>query len=231
MLITFFKSSVASAFAFFVLSVASLDAEISLNLPASGDYHEPVKVLTPSSFGGASFDIVYTIRASAKNMSPYVSSVLGNVGVGSEGEVVDHARTLDGDSEDGLAFTNLTIQNFNANSSGLTVSDIADNIGFSSILIGNAGNAQDGIDVSFEYHGVEVQNVPLNRVEAQHELELASLEKYSEPAQNFYLMSDNLNVRNRINVVGIKVDIPEPGTTVVVGLLVFVATFFCRKHR
>ena len=135
-------------------------ATVALGLPADGNYAAgafPV-VSTEQSFGGATFDIVYTLSAVSNDSGAVVGVLGGAVGVGSDNDFIpNHFTTLEGDGSagsngstaggEGLAFTGLSIANFQANGSGLTIADIT-NLQFTTLTVEAVTNRFDGVNIS-----------------------------------------------------------------------------------
>lgn len=209
MLSTFSKLSVASAVMLWVVVVPRAHAELVLDLPAAGDYTTPTVVTTSQSYRGATFDVSYTISATGTRDNPFASSTGLIVGVGSDTNDPSRYRTLEGQGGEGLSFTNLSVSNFVANDSGLVVSDVADHLSFSAIVLGSVGNAQDGVDLSFTGYSTDLANVNLSGVLAKHTITLTALVNYVAPAPSLFVMPDNRSNKNRWSIIGVKVDIPE----------------------
>ena len=206
---------------------AQADAETftrDLALPADGNYAAgsfPV-VSTSQSFGGATFDIVYTLSAVSNDTGALVSIDGGVVGVGSDNDInPNHFTTLEGSGSqgangsarggEGLSFTGLAITNFQANGSGLTAADITD-LQFNGLTVSFITNQQDGTNVSFTGFGNSVANVNLSSsaLGNPYEIPLTTLANFSPTASNLYIQPDNTADSNRWSVEGVSVtfDIP-----------------------
>ena len=91
----------------FLAANAQANAETfttDLALPADGNYAAgsfPV-VPTAQSFGGATFDIVYTLSAVSNDTGAVVGVSGSNVGVGSDNDInPNHFNTIEGDGSAG----------------------------------------------------------------------------------------------------------------------------------
>ena len=196
-----------------------------LALPANGNYAAgsvPV-VSTAQSFGGATFNIVYTLSAVSNDTGAVVGVSGSNVGVGSDNDInPNHFTTLEGDGSagangstgggEGLSFTGLSIANFQANGSGLTVADIT-NLQFSNLTVGAVSNRFDGIDISttgFGASDVANQGLGDNISTTSFDIPLTTLANFNAPATDLYLEPDNASSSNRWFVGGVSVtfDIP-----------------------
>lgn len=132
---------------------------VDLDLPVLGDYPDvdATVITTSTTFGTATFDIDYTLGAiSGIGVDPFASSSGTQVGVGSlddpgdplnVGDIPNHYTTLEGNDNEGLSFTGLSISNFVANDSGLTEADFAD-LTFTGLTFTAVTNNQDGVNVS-----------------------------------------------------------------------------------
>lgn len=180
---------------------------VDLDLPAAGDYSSPTVVTTSTSFNSATFDIVYTIGANATGANPFAHSTGTQIGVGSNADISNHYSTLEGNDGEGLSFTSLSIASFNANGSGLTLSDF-DDLTFSGLTLNNVGNNQDGVDISFTGYGVGPANLGLSGVPTgvPNTFDLTGLSNFGSPETNLYIEPDNTASSNRWAVVGLQVE-------------------------
>ena len=196
-----------------------------LALPANGNYVAgsfPV-VSTAQSFGGATFDIVYTLSAVSNDTGAAVGVSDSNVGVGSDNDInPNHFTTIEGDGSagangsasggEGLSFTGLSIANFQANGSGLTIADITD-LQFSTLTVGAVTHRFDGVDISttgFGNANHANQGLGDNISTSPFEIPLTTLANFNAPATDLYLTPDNTSSSNRWFVAGVSVtfDIP-----------------------
>ena len=198
---------------------------VDLALPADGNYPAgsfPV-VSTGQRFGGATFDVVYTLSAASNDTGARVGVIGGVVGVGSDNDInPNHFNTLEGDGSagangstaggEGLSITGLSIANFQANDSGLTVEDIT-GLQFEGLTLGAVANVQDGANISFTGFGTSTANVNLNSGStggSPYTIPLTALSNFSSTATGLYIQPDNTASSNRWNVSGLSVtfDIP-----------------------
>ena len=205
---------------FCVLAVCAAQADIALDLPASGNYTNATVVLTSQEYNGATFDVSYTIGSTSSGANTFASSDGTIVGVGSDADADTHYTTLEGDTAEGLSFTGLSIVNFVANDSGLTIDDIT-GLRFAGFTVGATENAQDGVNVSFTDFTTDVANIDLSGVASGSTIDLAALANYNSPETALYIITDNASSRNRWSVSGLDVTytvIPEPATIGMLGL-------------
>ena len=212
---------------FFFATTAQVDAETfttDLDLPASGNYAAnsfPV-VRTSQSFGGATFDIVYTLSAVSNDTGAVVGVSGSDVGVGSDNDInPNHFTTIEGDGAsldgetvggEGLSFTGLSVANFQANGSGLSVADIT-NLQFCTLTVGAVSNRLDGVNISTTGFGdANTANQALgdNISTTIFDIPLTTLANFNTPATDLYLEPDNASSSNRWTVNGVSVtfDIP-----------------------
>ena len=196
-----------------------------LDLPASGNYAAGSfpAVETAQRFGGATFDIVYTLSAVSNDTGAVVGVSGSNVGVGSDNDInPNHYTTIEGNGSDGangstaggegLSFTGLSIANFQANDSGLSIADIT-NLQFSTLTVGAVTNRFDGVDISTTDFGDanhSNQGLGSNISTSPFEIPLTTLANFNAPVTDLYLEPDNTSSSNRWFVGGVSVtfDIP-----------------------
>jgi hypothetical protein len=209
------------ALAFSLLATGAAQAEVlstNLSIAVTGTYSDATTVTTSLSYGTATFDVVYTLGAKSGGSNTFASSFSGLLGVGSDGDA--HVTTLDGDADDGLSFTGLSIVNFVANDSGLVEGDIT-GLTFVSFDVASTSHAQDGANVSLTGFATDVANVNLSLVGSEDTIDLTALSNYSAVATNLYVGVDNISDRNRWSLTGLAVEysvIPKPATMGMVGL-------------
>ncbi|CAA6677976.1 MULTISPECIES: PEP-CTERM sorting domain-containing protein [unclassified Lentimonas] len=146
------KTLATSALLLSAMAVSSSAATIVLDMPgASNNIATGSVVTTSTGFAGATFDILYTLNAFATDVTvtPYFDSNGTYFGVGStnDGGTNGQRESIDGDDGEALSITGLTIDNFNAGTSGLTEGDFS--ISFESFTIFNGTHSGDGVNFSF----------------------------------------------------------------------------------
>lgn len=200
-----------------ILSSLATAATFNLDLPAAGTYTPSTTVTTSLSSGGATFDVEYTVTASATGANPFVSSNGTLIGVGSDADIIQHYNTLEGDDNEVLSFSALTFTNFDPGTSGLTAADFT-NTSFSGMTFGSAENNQDGVDVT-------IGGTPVNyNLSDTSTLDITSLSNYTDPTTAFSITNDNDFGTNRWSVNGLAVNIdivPEPTSSALLGLGAF----------
>ncbi len=200
--------------------VQAVEFDFELALPAAGSYSNAVSVAAAQSYNGAAFDLVYTIDSIADGSNAFVYSTGSEVGVGSDADI--QPNTVDGDTGDGLSFTGLSISNFAANGSGLSLSDFND-LKFTVLSLNNVGNSRDGITVSFTDYSADSENYTLDATgtggisgETAYPLDLTAFSIYGPAATNLYIENDSSNGADRWIVVGLtaSIDLPTDGNLI-----------------
>lgn len=204
-----------------MLAAGAVQAEVvsaNLGLPPAGNYPDAsaTAVLTSQSYHGATFDIAYTLGSISISNNPFVNSTGSQLGVGSDGDSSLHYSTLEANDGEGISFTGLSIVNFAANESALTVDDIS-GLKFTSISFNNAGNTADRVLVSFtDFTTPEAQLlVNINTTgEPTPTIDLTSLSNYGSSPTALYVNPNGTSSTNRWAVTGLGVtySIPEPAT-------------------
>lgn len=206
---------------------------VDLDIAASGNYTnaEAQVVSTAVTYDGATFNIDYTLGATANNTDPatVVATSNGNVyGVFSDTDIPSHATTLEGNDAEGISFLNLSISNFNANASSYVIGDFT-NLRFRTFTAGADGNAQDGAFISFTSFADAIdaggtrsqQTMNANGGTAR---DLTTKGNYSAAADDLFLIVDTAGSKNRFNIGGLAVSfdapdiVPEPSSTALLGL-------------
>ncbi|WP_372795840.1 PEP-CTERM sorting domain-containing protein [Pontiella sp.] len=198
-----------------VLAAGSAQAAvIALDLPGAGTNANGTVVTTSvADASGATFDIQYTLGSISASNNPFVYVDGGEMGVGSDGDIATHLNTLEGDDGEGISFTSLSLANFNAGASGLTVGDFA-NLTFTAVEVAWGHNANDGYDVSFTSFATDIDNLG-KRSTNPETIDLTTLSNYGSPETALYMTPDNTASNNRWNITGLTVQytvIPEPAT-------------------
>ena len=149
-----------SAFCIFLLTASSAQADlvtVTLDTPANGRVLLDDTVVTTgfTDASGATFDLLFTLNSISRDTATFSDpSLAGISGTGVYGVAsstdngAGNFNTLDGDDGEGLSFTSLVIDNFQANGSGFTAADFTD-LTFSSVSFTSTGNNQDGVNFSF----------------------------------------------------------------------------------
>ena len=199
-----------------LLAGAGQAATVVLNLPGNGSHASGTTFSTSSSYGGATFDIRYTLNAFATigTPAPFIGSDGTIFGVGSfdDGSIAGQLVSIDGDDGEQLSMTNLSITNFNAGSSGLVVGDLK--LSFNTLDIANGTAANDGITLSFTAFGDTTVGV-----DQPTTINLTALSNFSSTATSLYLQPDNAASNNRWSISGITASVtPEPSSTTLFGL-------------
>jgi hypothetical protein len=184
----------------------AVELDLDLALPVAGNYSNATEIVSPQSFYGATFDLVYTIDSIASDPNPFAHSTGSQIGVGSDADLTTHYPTIEGDDGEGLSFTGLSISNFVANDSGIELGDIAE-LRFSGLTVNNVGNAADGMAVSFTDFGTNSVNFTLSNVSSTYTLDLTGLGNYTEPETDLFIKNDSANSSDRWAVVGLIVKI------------------------
>lgn len=220
---------------------------LTLDLPSDGYYSATgttntsqtvstaTTVTTSTSFGGATFDIVYTIGSTATGANSFVRSTGTQVGVGSDGDILNHYATLEGNDGEGISFTGLAVTNFVAGASGLTVDDITD-LTFSEVTFTAVANNQDGVNISFTNFGVDTANQNLNSAStggSPYTMALSSYSNFTAPETAVYFTTDNTASTNRWAITGIDVSyaIPEPGSFALITGLLGLSSVMLRRRK
>lgn len=199
------------------------------------DVSTATTVTSSTSFGGATFDIVYTIGSTATAANSFVRSTGSQLGVGSDGDISNHYSTLEGNDGEGISFTGLAVANFVAGASGLTVEDITD-LTFTGVTFNNVANNQDGVNISFTDFGLSTQNQNLNSANTggtPYTMVLSSYSNYTAPETAVYFTTDNTASSNRWAITGIDVSyaIPEPGSFALSAGLLGLFTVMLRRRK
>jgi hypothetical protein len=184
----------------------AVELNLDLSLPTAGSYSNATEIVSPQSFYGATFDLVYTIDSIALGSNSFAYSTGNELGVGSDSDLSTHYATLEGDDGEGLSFTGLSISNFVANSSGIELIDIA-NLRFSGLTMSDVGHSKDGIAVSFTDFGTNSVNFTLSNVISPYTLDLTGLGNYTVPETDLFIKNDSGNSADRWDVVGLSVKI------------------------
>jgi hypothetical protein len=217
-----------------LLLAGSLNADVTsfLDLPESGTYEVGTVVTTSVTILGATFDISYTIGATASGDNVFVSSTGTQLGVGSDTDISSHYNTLEGNDGEGISFTDLTVSNFVANDSGLTESDIIDSLTFSGITFGATGNSNDGVDISFTDFDTDTVNKNLSSFSSGSTLSLSTLSNYDSNVTDLYLIVDSAQSNNRWSVAGIQVSyVPEPSSYALLAGLFGLGAVMLRRRQ
>ncbi|MGJ8644271.1 MAG: PEP-CTERM sorting domain-containing protein [Luteolibacter sp.] len=197
----------------------------SLLLPDAGQYNGGETVVT-SLVGtdGATFDVTYTlgVTANAHLTDPGANPVFINstgtiVGVGGGNDIVNHINTLEGNDNEGLSFTTLTLSNFVAGTL-YTEAEYTNSLSFEGFSVASAGNANDGVNISYGAFGVTTDNENLNNNGAGAEfIPLAGRTEFvtaGSSASNLFLIVDSGQSNNRWSVSGLEVSfVPEPSSS------------------
>ncbi|MGJ8676933.1 MAG: PEP-CTERM sorting domain-containing protein [Akkermansiaceae bacterium] len=233
------------------LLMAGASQAVVLDLPAAGSYttSSSTIVSTSQSYNGATFDIVYTLGAIINDtidpitslptsVDAFVNSNGTQLGVGAVGNFVNRNATVDGDTGEGLSFTNLSIANFQANGSGVLESDITD-LSFTAFTVNNAGNQQDGVNISFGTDttagdfNVDFSNFNLRTaLTAEQTIDATILATYpTDLVTELFVITDNANAANRFGLIGLEVTyfVPEPSSSALLGM--GFAGLFLRRRR
>lgn len=200
------------------LSVFKVNAA-SLNLPDGVDAQSVTVTTTVTDAStGVTFDVTYTVTASvaspvAGSENPTVFSLAGGstFGVGTDGDVNDSQRgTLDGEREEQLTFSALTVSNISS-----PVSFSIENLRYTGLTISFGNNTQDGflitengVSQTFGRLGSSPGDLP-----------------FDTAVSEFLFENDSAQDGNRFNISGIAfsfdvvpVIIPEPSTAALLGL-------------
>ncbi|MDF7826528.1 Ig-like domain-containing protein [Pontiellaceae bacterium B12227] len=182
----------------------AVELAFDLDLPMDGSYSNATVIVSPQSFYGATFDLVYTIDSIAAGSNSFARSTGTQIGVGSDADLPTHYTTIEGDGGEGLSFAGLSISNFVANASGIELSDIAD-LRFTGLTVNNAANTKDGIAVSFTDFGTNSVNFTLygGGVTPTYTLDLTALANYTVPAPDLFIKNDSANSADRWAVAGL----------------------------
>ncbi|MEP2775917.1 MAG: PEP-CTERM sorting domain-containing protein [Luteolibacter sp.] len=226
------KKTLTTLSAGLLMAGAAHAATTALNLAAAGNYSASGTTTTTETISTAvtvstsvtigttgSFDIVYTL-GSTGGANSFVNSTGSQYGVGSDTDISAHYSTLEGSDAEGISFTGLTVTNFVAGDSGLTVGDITD-LTFTTVSFNNVNNAQDGVNISFTSFGdAGAFNQNLSATGTPYTHDLTAQGNYSAPATSLFLENDNAFGSNRWAIEGLEVfyNIPEPSSTALVGL-------------
>ncbi|MGB7325085.1 MAG: PEP-CTERM sorting domain-containing protein [Rubripirellula sp.] len=196
----------------------------TLDPVAAGTYTNAsaTAVLTSQSFGGATFDISYTLGSSATGANSFVSSNATQMGVGSDGDILNHYNTLEGNDNEGISFTGLSIKNFVAGSSGLVVGDITD-LTFTGIVFNNNANPPDNVDVSFSSFADLTTSTATLSITNLSSFDVTAVTGYSSPATELFIEPGTDASTNRWAVTGLQVTynitaVPEASSLCLVGL-------------
>lgn len=205
-------------------------AIINLDLPGNGTHVDgSVFTTTSASFGGATFDIQYTLNAVAgdeTNVDAFIQSNGTLFGVGSEpdGANVNQQQSVDGGDGEKVSFTNLSITNFNSGTSSLVVGDLK--MAFDSVTFTNGANAPDGVSFSFTDFGVADEDVT-----SPTTVDLTSLSNFDASSTSLFLEPDNDAFNNRWSLSGISVSVvPEPSSFAMLGGIGGLLMLCRRKH-
>lgn len=225
------KISLALLVSSIIAPVAS-GVTTSLDLPGDGNYVSTT-VLTSQTLNGATFDISYTVSAVSNDAGAVVGVIGQLLGVGSDNDVnPQHFNTLEGNGAgnvgglptggEGLAFSDLSFTNFQANGTGYTISSLSD-LQFKGLTVNSVANNQDGANISFTDFGVSTANVDLagsgTGGQSSYEIPLTGLSNFSPTADALYIQPDNTASSNRWNVSGLSVSfVPEPSSSALLGL-------------
>lgn len=224
------KTILSSTFACLLMTgAAHAEIVVALDFASTGNYSDAsaTVVSTSQTIGTTgSFDINYTLGAIASGANPFVRSNGSQMGVGSDTDIPQHYLTLEGDDAEGIAFYNLSIDNFVAGDSGLVIGDITD-LQFASLTFNNVANANDGVNISFSNFGVDTANQNLNAGNTggtPYTLDLTTLSNFSATADGLYAQNDGGQSNNRWAIEGIEasyavaVAVPEPSSLMLLGL-------------
>ena len=198
-------------------------AVVNLDFAAAGNYSATgtstvvtvstaTTVSTSQTFNTATFDISYVLGVTGGTNS-FVQSNGSVYGVGSDIDNNSHYLTLEGDDNEGISFTDLKVENFVANSSGLTIGDISD-LKFTKFSVNNAGNGSDDINIGYTSF-TNTDNVNLRNGDLDQTVNLENQTNYPGTPTGLYLIGSNNNSNNRWGVTGLEVTytIPEPSSS------------------
>jgi len=209
------------------LITTSSAVTVSLDLPSAGNHASGTVFSTSvSTTDGASFNINYTLGATANNADAFVISDGTNLGVGTPtGNTT--AATLGGNGfnggGNGLSFTSLTISNFMAGSVVLTTNDIS-NLQFDTLTLSGAGNDfRDGGLFSFGSFDDNDNGTNLENATDPFNIDLSTLatQPVGGLATGLFVEPDSGQNQNVWSVSGLTVSfdvVPEPSTTALLGL-------------
>ena len=159
------------------------------------------------------------------------------MGVGFDADDTNHYITIEGDNDEVISFTSLSINNFVANASGLTIGDLTSELRFTKVTFSATGARFDGVDIAYVDDFSTLDNVELRFVDDPHTVSLADLGNYDDSATGLYLKPDNTGGSNRWSVAGLEVAyteaiaaIPEPSSAAAVAALVFLGFVFFRRR-
>ena len=198
------------------LTATAPAAVVELDLPAGvvGEavVYDSGTVFTTSVTdpSGATFDIVYTLVASATAEDPAarIQSEGESFGVLSASETDEsHGGTFDGDDGEGVSVTDLAITNFEPGSSGLTADSFS--VSFSTLTVNLGANKPDGLNVSFVKLGDE-GGTNFRRPGDDVALDLTEVKDFDAAATEMFIQVDSGQGNNRTAIGGIGSD-TEPG--------------------
>jgi hypothetical protein len=212
-------------------------AIIDLDIAPAGDYFvgDEQVVTTAVSFGGATFNINYTLTAYAPDVldedgtteisdNPYVRSSGTGYGIGSDSDTSQES-TLDGARGEGIGFYNLSITDFVGGTGSDAVQDISDitELSFYSFTATADGHARDAATISFTGFGVDPTAAQNLSSDADTARIVNIKSNWSAEADAMYLTVGNANSKNRWSVSGLAVTIiPEPNSYALLAGLSFV---------
>lgn len=221
----------------FAASTSHADIAI-LNLPAAGDHAPGAAALTVTTAhtvlgSTATFDLIYTIGVTSNGQFPVVNggATLGVGSTGTNADNVNHFATLEGNDNEGLSFTGLTLSNLNANGSSLQASDII-NLTFSRIEF-VAGNGSDSVLASFNSFGDTTAGTVTN-IRPVNFLDLTQHPDFTSPETTLYVEPSSNNSTDRWDVSALQVQfdvvtaVPEPSA---LGLLGFAMIGLVSRRR
>jgi len=227
------------ALSVFLLTAGSAQAGLVANLdllPNAGNFANGAVISTSQALNGATFDITYTLSSIGNGgVSSLQQDGNGKLGVRSvaDGTTSGHYTTLEGNDNEGLSFTGLSITNFIAGTSDYELSDFRD-LTFTQLTVTDAGNARDGIDLSFtSFVDASPANINLDPGGPVQALDLTALGNFGGLETNLFIDPDGNFGSNRWAVIGIQASfnaVPEPTTFAMLGLGVM-ATLVPRRRR
>ena len=224
-----------------LLTMASLQAAtVFTPLNLIGGPSGTISTTSFTTSSGATFDINITLSATSSTTTVDVTdpanpitTVLPNVvsdiaingngiGVVSAGDPnFGNNLTIDGDDEEQLIISDLSISNFVAGSEGLTVADIT-NLQFSSLSFFNGTAANDGVAISttaFDINSLAGTTI----ITQPTDVDLSAVTGIAT-SDVIFIQSDTLQSNNRVSLSDVTVSfddpsvVPEPSSTALIAL-------------